>query len=114
MLGTNPFGLVICLHKYKKEDRERRGLYSFEVVDVFEEVCRYIDSCSAMIVLEKMRRYWNSYPQKNIDINSWSYVVDMLIRKASASTELKELFMKKYVKLFLILFLLLTSGLSLE
>lgn len=96
MLGTNPFGLVVCLHKYKKEDRERRGLYSFEVIDVFEDVCRYIDSRSAMIVLEKMRRYWNSYPQKNIDINSWSYVVDMLIRKVSESTEFKELFMKKY------------------
>lgn len=31
MQGTNPFDLVVCLHRYKKDDRERRSLYTFEV-----------------------------------------------------------------------------------
>ena len=26
MLGTNPFDLVVCLHNYKKDDRERRSI----------------------------------------------------------------------------------------
>lgn len=96
LLGTNPFDLVICLHRYRKEDRERRGLYSFEVIDVFEKICRYVDAKCAMTMLEKMRRYWNSYPQKKIDIHSWSRTVDMLIRKVSQSSEIRAAFNAKY------------------
>ncbi len=96
MLGTNPFDLVVCLHKYRKGDRERRSLYSFDVITVFENICDCIDSSCAMIMLEKMRRYWNSYPQKKIDINSWSYTVDRLIRKVSSSPEIRTAFVIKY------------------
>lgn len=96
MLGTNPFDLVVCLHNYKKEDRERRSLYSFNVIDVFEEIVRYVDSECAMIMLEKMRRYWNTYPQKRIDIHSWSDTIDKLIRKVACSHVVRESFVKKY------------------
>ncbi len=96
MMGTNPFNLVICLHKYKKDDRERRGLYAFEVVDVFEEACRYIDANCAMVMLEKMRRYWNTYPKKHIDIDSWSGVIDRLIYKISGSQQICSDFKSRY------------------
>lgn len=96
MLGTSPFDLVVCLHRYKKNDRERRGLYTFEVIGIFEDMCRYIDSKCAMAMLEKMRRYWNSYPHKKIDIKSWSRVVDRLIRKIAVSPEIQEAFVTKY------------------
>lgn len=96
MMGTNPFNLVICLHKYKKSDRERRSLYSFEVIHVFEEVCQYVDSKCAMIMLEKMRRYWNTYPQKKYDLHSWSNTINILIRKVSSSAESRSAFSAKY------------------
>ena len=96
MIGTNPFDLVICLHKYSKEDRERRSLYSFEVIDVFEDICQYIDSECAMIMLEKMRKYWNTYPHKRVDIHSWSWTVDMLIRKMTYSYGVKHAFAARY------------------
>ena len=70
MLGSNPFHLTVCLHNYKKEDLERRTLYSFEVVNIFQSISHYISPNGAMRVLEKMRRYWNSVPQKRIDIHS--------------------------------------------
>ncbi|MFI3237445.1 MAG: hypothetical protein R3Y47_05370, partial [Lachnospiraceae bacterium] len=38
LLGTSPFDLVVCLHRYKKKDRERKSLYGFQVVDVFEKL----------------------------------------------------------------------------
>ena len=79
MLSTNPFGLVVCLHRYTKQDRERRTLYSFEVIDVFKTIAYYIDSYGAMIMLEKMRRYWNSVPCKRLDIHSWNGVINTLI-----------------------------------
>ena len=96
LLGTNPFDLVVCLHRYKKQDRERRGLYSFEIIDVFEEIVRYVSPECAMIMLEKMRRYWNSYPRKTIDISSWSGTVDRLIRKISFSPDVRNDFVSKY------------------
>lgn len=96
LLGTNPFKLVVCLHKYKKEDRERRALYSFQVIDVFRSIAYHVDAYGAMCMLEKMRKYWNSYPHKHIDIHSWSDVIDCLIRKVSHSDEVVSDFRKNY------------------
>ena len=99
LLGSNPFDLVICLHDYKKEDRERNSLYSFEVVKVFQTISYYVDAYGAMRILEKMRRYWNTYPKKSIDIHSWSPVVDSLIRKVVQSQETIQCFLDKYPNL---------------
>ena len=96
MLGTNPFDLVVCLHNYKKEDRERNSLYAFNVIDVFEEIAQYVDSQCAMIMLEKMRKYWNTYPRKNIDIHSWSTTINVLVRKVASSHTVRNIFINKY------------------
>ena len=96
MLGTNPFDLVVCLHNYKKEDRERRSLYAFYIIEVFEKIVRYVDSECAMVMLEKMRRYWNTYPRKRIDIYSWSRTIDILIRNVACSPVVKDIFVSKY------------------
>lgn len=99
MLGTNPFGLVVCLHKYKKLDRERRDLYSFEVIDVFEDIAYYIDASGAMVMLEQMRKYWNTLPKKQIDLHSWSNTINLLIKKINSSKEVTQKFVDKYPNL---------------
>lgn len=99
MLGTNPFDLVVCLHQYKKNDRERKTLYRSEVIDVFEDVARLIDPQGAMVMLEKMRRYWNSVPRKKYDIHSWSNVINRLIYKIKESEVVTNKFIKKYPNL---------------
>ncbi len=96
LLGSNPFDLVVCLHRYKKEDRERKSLYSFDVVDIFKSISYYIDSYGAMKMLEKMRRYWNAKPKKRIDIHSWSPVISSLVQKISESQEMTKSFCEKY------------------
>lgn len=96
LLGSNPFNLVVCLHYYKKEDRERNSLYSFEVIKVFRDLAYYVDAYGAMRMLEKMRRYWNSNPRKRIDIGSWSPVIDHLISKVSQSQDMTACFREKY------------------
>lgn len=99
LLGSNPFDLVICLHSYKKNDRERNNLYSFDVIDVFKKISYYVDSYGAMCILEKMRRYWNSKPRKRIDIYSWSPVIEKLIYKIRQSGKITECFREKYPNL---------------
>lgn len=96
LLGSNPFNLVVCLHHYEKEDRERNNLYSFEVIKVFQELAHYVDAYGAMRMLETMRRYWNSNPRKHIDIDSWSPVIDHLICKVSQSQDMTACFRGKY------------------
>ena len=96
MLGTNPFGLVVCLHKYHKADRERNSLYAFDVIRVFENICQYVSASCAMIMLQKMRRYWNTYPRKKYDIYSWSRTIDLLIWKLVYSPETKAAFHTMY------------------
>ncbi len=99
LLGSNPFDLVVCVHHYRKEDRERKSLYSFNVVDVFKSISYYIDPCGAVCMLEKMRRYWGSVPHKRIDIDSWYPVIASLINKISESSQATNLFRKKYPNL---------------
>ena len=96
LLGSNPFNLVVCLHHYKKEDRERNSLYSFEVIRVFQELAYHVDAYGAMRMLEAMRRYWNSNPRKRIDLDSWSPVIDRLIYKVSQSQDMTACFREKY------------------
>ncbi|MBO4369635.1 MAG: hypothetical protein J5803_06010 [Desulfovibrio sp.] len=99
MLGTNPFDLVVCLHAYDQRDRERKHLYSFDIVDVFKDISRRVSSSCAMVMLEKMRRYWTSYKRKNIDITSWSTVIDILVERVCSSEKSKRAFVEKYPRI---------------
>lgn len=99
MLGTSPFDLVICLHHYNKEDRERKTLYSFEIIKVFYTLSYYLDAQSAMFMLVKMRRYWNTYQHDKYGLHSWSPTIDRLIYKVSQSLECTEQFRRDYPNL---------------
>ncbi len=96
MLGTNPFELVACINNYKKNDRERNCLYRSDIVDIFERIASNIDAPGALKMLEKMRKYWLSYPRKRIDIYSWSDTISILVRKISTNKECTNIFKEKY------------------
>lgn len=96
LLGSNPFGLCVCLHDYRQTDRERSTLYAFEVVQAFGEVCTQISPEGAVKVLEKMRRYWNSVTGKKIDVGSWAPVIRTLIDRITRSGEAVRSFREKY------------------
>ena len=94
LLGSNPFNLVVCLHSWRKSDRERKALYTFDVVDVFEQIACIISPEGAMDMLEKMRRNWNTVPHRRIDIDSWHpavcNLVDMIARSPTATARFRE------------------------
>lgn len=103
LLGTCPFRLVVCLHRYKKEDRERKALYTFQVIDVFQSIAYHVNSDGALYMLEAMKRYWNSYPQKRIDIHTWSGVVNALIYKVAHFEHTKNMFYERHPNLLCVL-----------
>lgn len=96
LIGSNPFGLSVCLHDYRQKDRERSTFYDFEVVQVFGDICTRISPEGAVKVLEKMRRYWNSVPKNKIDVSSWAPVIRTLIVRISRSDNATRLFREKY------------------
>lgn len=99
LLGSNPFDLVVCLHNWRKTDRERKALYTFDVVDVFEAIAYHISPSGAITMLEKMRRYWNTVPKERIDIDSWYPVICNLIGSLERSSTASERFRQKYPNL---------------
>ena len=98
LLGSNPFGLCICLHHYKQRDRERSELFNFEVIRVFQELCSFVSADGAICILEKMRRFWNSVPQAH-KIDSWVPVIRLLIIRISESAVATERFRYQYPNL---------------
>ena len=99
LMGSSPFRLVACLHHFKKEDRERKALYAFDIVDVFESLAWYVDAKGAVFILEKMRRNWNSIPEKEIDIDSWYTTVCSLVNKIRSSEEATLAFRERHPNL---------------
>ena len=99
LMGSSPFSLVACLHNYKREDRERRPLYSFDIVDVFRKLAYTVSSEGAVFILEKMRRNWNSVPQREIDIHSWSSTVSLLIDRIRCSEKAMSAFRENHPNL---------------
>lgn len=96
VLGTNPFNLVICAHHSRQADRERRALYRFDVIHIFNKIAAQVDPKGAEQMLIRMRKYWNSYSKKRIDIDSWSPVIDTLIYRMHFSSEVIADFQRKY------------------
>ena len=99
MLGTCPFDFIVCLHRYKKTDRERKALYSFDVIDVIKKVAYYTSCEGAYFLLTNMRRYWMTYDKRKIDIDSWSSTIDSLIYRVSTSERHVEMFHMYYPNL---------------
>ncbi|MDO4961775.1 MAG: hypothetical protein Q4E57_07995 [Eubacteriales bacterium] len=86
MLGTNPLPLIFCLHDYENADRERNSLLRVEVEETLIEIATIIEPAAAVVILERMRRYWNtSSSTKKIKVEGWSAVVNAFIRRVSIS-----------------------------
>jgi len=95
-LGSINVPLVFCLHSFRKDDRDRNGLYDFDVLDLIEKVADEMDAQSAAAVLEYFRRYWYSYDRKKIDICSFQGFISQLVRSVSKSSDTAAEFRKNH------------------
>lgn len=99
LLASNPFGLVVCLHDYNQNNRDRRELYAFDVVQIFGTISMYLLPDAAMCVLEKMRRFWNAGLPERIEVDSWCPVIYSLICRICLSDDAVYMFRDKYPNL---------------
>lgn len=101
MMGTVPFPLVLCLHRYEDIDRDRNKLYPYQAIDVMLKIACMMPPDPAIVILERLKRYWYRYPKKRseISVNDWSPVVNALIRRIWFSDEATKKFRDKYPNL---------------
>jgi hypothetical protein len=73
--------IVICNHRFKTSDRERKQIYLGTIQDTILDLTDSINPSTALFLLEKLEKYWYDYPDKQDDVKSWYSVVRKLIRK---------------------------------
>ncbi|MDR3123960.1 MAG: hypothetical protein LBU16_09320 [Treponema sp.] len=98
-LGSINVPLVFANHIYRKEDRDRGGLYDFDVVSLIEELVCHVNAEASAILLEYFRAYWYSYPVKKYDLCSFYKIVTYLIENMSNASAVVRKFREKYPNL---------------
>ena len=105
--GSNPFDLVICLHDFEQNDRERDNLLTMEVVTIFKRISVHLTASASFRMVEKMRRVWLSNCIKRFDFENWNPVLNRLLLNILYSSSCCSQFKQKYPNL-----LFLTSKLN--
>ncbi|MDR1176474.1 MAG: hypothetical protein LBK83_13510 [Treponema sp.] len=75
--------LVLCHHRFKTDDRERRDISRGTIQDVLFDMIDCMDTETTYILLEIFKKYWYDYPDNQKDVDSWYSVVRKLIKKLS-------------------------------
>jgi hypothetical protein len=84
-LGSINLPLVFANHDFRKDDRDRGGLYDFDVISLIEKLVRHVDARASATLLDYFRSYWYSYPAKKYDLHSFHAIVSILIRNMANS-----------------------------
>ncbi|MDR1417049.1 MAG: hypothetical protein LBJ57_06490 [Prevotellaceae bacterium] len=95
-LGTINIPLVFCHHTFKKGDRDRNGLYDFDVVQLVESLVGYISPETSFVVLEYFKRYWHTQPKEKYDLTSFHGIISTLLSNLRKSPNCVKKFLEKY------------------
>jgi hypothetical protein len=98
-LGSINVPLVFANHTYRKDDRDRGGLYDFDVISLIEKIVCHVDAKASAILLEYFRAYWYSYPERKYDLNSFYTIVTYLIENMARSSAVAREFREKHPNL---------------
>jgi hypothetical protein len=84
--------LVLCHHRFKTNDRERRDISRGTIQDVLFDMIDCMDEETAYILLEIFNKYWYDYPGNRDDVDSWYSVVRKLVKKITWNYDLTSKF----------------------
>jgi hypothetical protein len=98
-LGSINVPLVFANHTYRKDDRDRKGLYDFQVISLIEKLVCYVDAKASAVILEYFKSRWYSYPKKEFDIDSFYGIVRWLVKNAARSNDVASEFREKHPNL---------------
>jgi hypothetical protein len=98
-LGSINVPLVFANHTYRKDDRDRNGLYNFDVISLIEKLVCHVDAKAAAIILEYFKSRWYSYPKKEYDFYTFYRIVTYLTTSMARSSDVVREFREKHTNL---------------
>jgi hypothetical protein len=98
-LGSINIPLVFANHSYRNDDRNRNGLYDFDVISLIEGLVCHVSAEASAIILEYFRAYWYSYPGRKYDLHSFYKIVTYLIENMANSGAVAKEFREKHPNL---------------
>jgi hypothetical protein len=98
-LGSINVPLVFANHRYRRDDRDRKGLYDFDVISLIEKLVSNITAQASATILEYFSNHWYSYPNKRYDVHSFNTIVTNLLRNICQSSIAVNAFRAKHPNL---------------
>lgn len=95
-LGSFHYPLIVSLHTFRMNDRERSNFFSMDVVKIIEKTVSMLPPSAAFAILPILRRNWYSQPRKKYDFESWHGIVGKLVRIVADSGELAQRWRERY------------------
>lgn len=86
-LGSFPYPLVFCLHRFRLSDRERSSFYEMDVIKVIHQTVARLPPEPSAIVLRALKARWYDRPRKKYDFTTWYGIISTLAKNVSSSTE---------------------------
>jgi len=102
-MGSTSQPLVLCLHSYRQNDRERNFFFTMDVIKVIGEICRKIPPDVAIVLLEFFKRNWGEYPKGKYDFKTLYHSIGSLIRSVARSPDHRSVFRRRYPNLLVAL-----------
>jgi hypothetical protein len=98
-LGSFPYPLVFCLHRFRLSDRERNSFYEMDVIKLIHQAVSKLPSKPSAIVLRALMARWYDRPRKKYDFTSWHGIIKTLANNVSSSTEEAQRWRQEYPNL---------------
>ncbi len=95
-LGSFQYPLVVSLHSFRLNDRERSSFYRMDVVSLIRQAVSKLPPEAAVTLLTALRRSWYDQPRKKYDFYSWHDIIATLVRTIAASAEHAQRWRDKY------------------
>ncbi len=95
-LGSFPYPLVFCLHRFRLDDRERNSFFEMDVVKVIQQTVAKLPPEASATVLEALKTRWYDRPRKKYDFTTWHGIIGTLVKTISQSEDQTQRWQQKY------------------
>jgi hypothetical protein len=95
-LGSFPYPLVFCLHRFRLNDRERSSFYEMDVIKLIQQTVANIPPEPSAVLLKALKTRWYDRPRKKYDFTTWYGIIQTLVKNVSSSVELTQRWRQDY------------------
>lgn len=91
-----PVAINICLTSYEIDDRNRHVINPYHAKTIITKALPQLSSSSSLALLEELSDFWADLPKKERDVETWYYIICILVRNIAADQTTAEKFKKNH------------------